>query len=275
MPEPTCLAAIALRAHSYDTAFVLKSLDHVESWQVKSGAVLVSAETPAATWPTALAALGWGTSSGSRYRNHRRAAIAYLLGNEGQTFKSDPRIYGHDTQLVGWPWIEDTHTWIEPTSYALLALRAAGQADHPRVHEALKAVYNRAIPTGGWNYGNGRMFVNDLRSFPSTTGMALTALSGRAKDETIAGAIEFLHSELPNVRSMFSLAWGIIGLRSWDEVPTEAETWMARAVAEDRPEPASPLEDALMLIAVAEENPFGNQALSEQAAMSEAEASVG
>lgn len=260
-PEATSLACLALLFHDRERSLVERSLGLLGDFQTGNGAVAVCSETPAATWPTAMAVvawLAWAKRGSNAYDTNINRALEYLLANEGKTFSSDPRIYGHDTQLVGWPWIEDTHTWVEPTCYALLALRAAGVVHHSRIDEAERAIYNRAIPSGGWNYGNGRMFVNELRSFPSTSGMVLAALRGRKRDETIAAAIDYLHGELPEVRSPFSLAWGMIGLRCWDALPADAAMWIARTATAERPAPPSPLADALMLIAIADEVPFGS-----------------
>jgi hypothetical protein len=274
-PEPTGFGCLALRASDQHSALVEKSLKRLGQRQVETGAVLLDPRTPTATWGTAIAILAWASCDDRSYDNNVRNALTYLLRNEGKTFASNPHIYGHDTQLVGWPWIEETHTWLEPTSYALLALRATGKLDHPRAAEAIQVIYNRAIPSGGWNYGNGLMFGNALRSFPSTTGIVLAALAGRERDESASRAIDYLHAELPEVRSLFSLAWGVIGLRCWDAVPLDAAKWMERAISEDRPAPPSPLEDALMLIAAADENPFAPRLKSEQASIFETGATLG
>lgn len=271
-PEPTSLACLALVAHDHNASLVDGSLALLRRWQSENGAVPVSSETPAATWPTALAVLAWrarASVGGDTCGDNIVRALDYLLATEGKKFTSDSRVYGHDTKLIGWPWIEDTHTWLEPTSYALLALRAVGKMDHPRVEGALRAIYDRAISSGGWNYGNGRMFANELRSFPSTTGMVLAALAGRERNESVLRAVKYLHAELPEVRSPFSLAWGVIGLRCWDALPSDAPRWMESAISQDRPTSPSPLEDALMLIAVAEDNPFGASLHSERASLAE------
>ena len=88
------------------------------------------------------------------------------------------RTVGHDTAIVGWPWVADTHSWLEPTAVAILALRREGKVDHPRVREGLRLIRDRAIPTGGWNYGNNIAFGRDLRPQPAPTGIALLALAG-------------------------------------------------------------------------------------------------
>ena len=55
---------------------------------------------------------------------------------------------GHDPTLTGWPWVGGTHSWVEPTSLAVLALRREGLGKHPRVEEGLKVIRDRAIVSG-------------------------------------------------------------------------------------------------------------------------------
>ena len=87
------------------------------------------------------------------------------------------RTVGHDTTLIGWPWVADTHSWLEPTAMTILALCRDGRADHPRVRAGLRLIRDRAIAAGGWNYGNNIAFGRDLRPQPAPTGLALLALA--------------------------------------------------------------------------------------------------
>ncbi len=102
MPETTSLGCIALLTNDQDSPSVEKSLALLGEWQVESGSVPVSPETPSATWPTAIAVPGWASKGDNLCDDRIRSGTRYLLGNEGKTFVSDPRVYGRDTQLVGW-----------------------------------------------------------------------------------------------------------------------------------------------------------------------------
>ena len=42
-------------------------------------------------------------------------------------------------------------------------------------------IIDRALPHGGWNYGNKVVFGHELRPQPGPTGMALLALATRAR----------------------------------------------------------------------------------------------
>src|SRR5699024_403026 len=56
-----------------------------------------------------------------------------------------------DGTLRGWSWIDNTFSWVEPTSYALLALKAHGIGTHSRVQEAERLLLDRVCADGGWN----------------------------------------------------------------------------------------------------------------------------
>ncbi len=253
--EPTALACLALAGHQSGRDAAQNGLQWLAKSQERDGGVAVNAENAQPCWATALAFLAWKRSDdsyGVHYLANQKIAIEWLLRNEGTPFKSNPLIYGHDTRLKGWSWVAGTHSWIEPTACAILALRAAGLGDHPRTREAVLLLRNRAIIHGGWNYGNSKVFGNDLRPFPAQTGMVLAALAGEQRHDCVDKAIEFLHRELPRVRTPFSLAWGLIGLAAWNAWPDSAESWLAECAARVAQKQPQPLFDALLLLADAD-----------------------
>src|SRR5262249_10379671 len=143
-------------------------------------------------------------------------------------------VIGHDTSLIGWPWVEGTHSWLEPTALAILALAGEGLGDHPRVRDGVRLILDRAIPSGGWNYGNKAVFGRMLRPQPGPTGMALLALAGRAGGQAspaVTRALDYLRGTLPAVRAAVSLGWGVLGLRAAGACPAQAQSWLAEAYA--------------------------------------------
>ena len=76
-----------------------------------------------------MAILAWAKMTGFEQEIER--AIQFLLMNTGGHWsKKENAPTGHDTAIKGWPWIEDTHSWIEPTALAILALRAHNNDMH-------------------------------------------------------------------------------------------------------------------------------------------------
>jgi hypothetical protein len=163
------------------------------------------------------------------------------------------RTVGHDTAIVGWPWVGETHSWLEPTAVAILALRREAQVDHPRVHEGLRLIHDRAIPSGGWNYGNNIAFGRDLRPQPGPTGLALLALAGLdRRTEIVARAVGYLQASLPTTRAAQSLSWGVLGLRAWGCCPGAAADWLALAFEQSLRRRDSTMPPAHLLLAAGE-----------------------
>lgn len=272
--EPTVLASLSLLATNPDPPEVrtARTVTGAAGWvaklQAPDGSIGVAPGIPQPDWTTSYAMLLWATQEG--FDSQRRRAADWLLEVEGVAFPKSPGDpVGHDTSLVGWPWVAGTHSWLEPTAMAVLALRREGHADHPRVQEGLKVIRDRALPAGGWNYGNTSAFGNTLRAQPAPTGHAMLALAGMESGgggdprgasggaggggEMIDRAAEYLTNSLPDTRAPRSLAWGVLGLAAWGRRPQAADTWLAEAYAPlvKRQEP--PYLLAMLLLAAASE----------------------
>jgi hypothetical protein len=251
--EPTALATLALHNHGIESDLIRPALQWLARVQQSGGSVPVTPVVDSPCWVTALAVLAWRSCGhDDQYQPSIERAVGWLLRTQGQTLPHNPSVFGHDTSLVGWSWVEGTHSWVEPSAYAILALRAAGRSNHPRVREGLRLLVDRAIPEGGWNYGNVRVFHNTLRPFPGPSGVALTALAGEPLHPRIQAGIDYLERELPRIRSPISLAWGLIGLTAWRTRPAEADAWLAESAERSLRKPANPLHDALLLLASAD-----------------------
>ncbi len=160
---------------------------------------------------------------------------------------------GHNTSLVGWPWVPETHSWLEPTAFAILALSREGFGDHPRVQQGLDLILDRAIPGGGWNYGNRAVFGRTLRPQPGPTGIALLALAALGvSTPVIPAAIDYLLGTLPNVRAAASLGWGVLGLRAYHACPSVADSWLADALDRSLRRTDATLGLAVLLLAAAD-----------------------
>ena len=117
---------------------------------------------------------------------------------------------------------------------AVTALAAEGLGAHPRVEEGSRLILDRALPHGGWNYGNRRVFGQELRPHPGPTGLALLALAAlrhEIRPRSVDQAIGYLIRTLPEVRAPVSLGWGVLGLRAWDAAPAESNQWLVRSHA--------------------------------------------
>ena len=235
--EPTVLACLGLLSSAADRQAeqakgeLRRPADWLASLQSRDGSLGVSATLPTPCWPTPYVVLLWAALGG--YTTQHQRAAQWLLDQEGVSIPNvavSERTVGHDTAIVGWPWVANTHSWLEPTAVAILALRREGQMEHPRVREGLRLIRDRAVPTGGWNYGNNIAFGRDLRPQPAATGLALLALAGvDGRSEIVERAVGYLQESLPSTRAPQSLCWGVLGLRAWGRCPESADGWLARA----------------------------------------------
>lgn len=198
--------------------------------QEEDGRVRVSPQHPECYWPTALAILAWEGSSASQAA--QRLAIQFLLNTTGIHFAKKPESpSAHDTELKGWPWIENTHSWVEPTATCVMALRMAGQGRHDRVHEAVRMLLDRQLPHGGWNAGNTIVFGHELHPMPEGTGSALASLAGVVDEREVVRSLEYLQGEVDRMRTPISLGWSLLGLAAWGRWPARGGALVERCLA--------------------------------------------
>lgn len=216
--EPTALAALALAAHGRWEAARAQA-DKLQSWQAASGSLGVTVTEAEPQWPTSLAVIAWhrGTDRPTEHDRHSKKALNWLLRQKGEVIPPNGNNnIGHNTMLVGWPWVLGTHSWLEPTAFALMALRVSGQANHPRAREAAQLLTDRLLPEGGCNYGNTFILGQELRPHVQPTGLVLLALAGETIDDPRIGfSLDFLHRELLRQHSAASFAYAALALAAW------------------------------------------------------------
>jgi hypothetical protein len=138
---------------------------------------------------------------------------------------------GHDVMIRGWPWSIKTHAWVEPTAYALLALRASGYGTHPRAADAVRLLVDRQLADGGWNVGTTVTFGKQMWPTPEVTGLGLQALAGLVPKTTVGVSLAYLRSQLPTLNAPMSLGWAILGLHAWQEPLEQAQEQLRQAWA--------------------------------------------
>ncbi len=253
--EPTSLACLALQAtrSTQSTNAAHRKVADAAQWlafiQQANGAVGISESLPTPEWATPFAILVW-----INQQNHAaelKKATDWLLQEQGRTYSEDSaKDVGHDPSIPGWPWVSNTHSWLEPTVMAILALRRQGMGNHSRTRDGLRLIRDRALANGGWNIGNTAIYGSNLRPQPDLTGLALLALSGtQVADDIVTKACGCLQQALPGIRSARSLCWGVLGLTAWEQRPMEAEQWLAEAFPSAAPRPDPSMQLAYLLLA--------------------------
>jgi hypothetical protein len=259
--EPTALAALALFANGRDEA-ALQAIAWLAHLQNADGSVGPTATQTTPGWPTSLAvlcAIAWKAAMTSeRHRSlpssaaptfDTSRAVAWILQTRGEALPRASEL-GHDTSLVGWPWIEDTHSWIEPTAMHVLALKAAGQADHPRTREAVRLLVDRLLPDGGCNYGNTVVMGQVLRPHLQPTGLTMLTLAGEPdRDGRVKKSLDYLAAELSPRTAAASLSYGLLGLAAHGRMPASSTPWLEAAFRRTLDRDASPYRLALIALA--------------------------
>jgi hypothetical protein len=223
--DATALATLALRADSSNLRLLESARSRLASEQLADGRVCLAKDQPRTCWPTALAILAWYGSS--IHRQYQDLAIHFLLKTKGHSSaKKGGAITNLDFSLVGWPWIEETFSWVEPTAMSMMALRLSGYGVHERVQEAVRLLMDRQLPHGGWNIGSTIIYGRETYPQTENTGMALAALSGQVDRKEIERSLDYLKSQVISSRTPLSLGWALFGLGAWGERPTEAKRWL-------------------------------------------------
>ena len=221
--EPTVYALLALHpAEGYRDSFE-RGWKLARSWQLPSGAWKPAQQINEPHWTTSLA-ITLHAVRGVHDSAFQRG-VSWLLAGKGVEGGALSRIAGlftsslveYDASLVGWPWLPDTSSWVEPTSQALLALKKAqNHVNHdelrPRIRMAESMLLERRCRDGGWNYGNRKVYGVDLLSYPETTAMALIGLKGSAAPG-VARSVQLATKLRAESQSALAKAWLTIALQ--------------------------------------------------------------
>lgn len=214
--EPSCLGLLAL---SLDPARHAAAIDKTQAYIERNASadgsyrpLLGRAE---AIWPTALVLFTKTVLGQSAIDLTTR----YLLDLRGRV-PDQPEageLHDIDLRLIGWPWAEQNFSWVEPTAWACLALRAAGQGKHPRVREGVQMLIDRAMDDGGINYGNRRVLGKMTEPIPGPTALMLVALEGE-KHPRVEAAVRYMTTQI-NTDDVDHLCWVKLALDCYRHVP--------------------------------------------------------
>jgi hypothetical protein len=120
----------------------------------------------------------------------------------------------------GWGWTPGTSSWVEPTSFALLALEHAPNdlvppAAKRRRHLAEALLYDRMCPGGGWNSGNPRVYGVAGEPLVVPTVWALLALRSYPERTENASSLVWLERNITSIHSGGSLALAQLCLQAY------------------------------------------------------------
>lgn len=219
--EPTCYGLLAL--HGTGVEAPRRALSWLTAHTNQIGAMTVSTQPNNTTdlnifdnWGTFLTAFTLQRVASNTELRER--SLKYLLNSRGNAL--DKKV-GQDLklnpELQAWSWARGTASWVEPTAYALLSLKANGLSNHERVKTGEAFLFDRACYDGGWNYGNKEVLKVMLEPMPTNTCFALLALQDAdRKHEVITKSVAYLEQELAQRQSSLLLALGILCFDLYD-----------------------------------------------------------
>jgi hypothetical protein len=241
--ESTSFALMALKCLERDV--FLRPMTAGLSWllqhQKDDGSWSLSDASKQSSWTTPIAALA--LLSFQDQREHALRAAKWILTQEGRkpgwvasllVWLSLVKKMGElDPYLSGWSWTAGAFSWVEPTSYSLMALKKLKQSlvgtnCGERIQQGEMLIYDRMCENGGWNYGNSRVLGEALWPYPDVTAVALIALQDRAPSKANQTSLHILDKMAREAGSGMALGWGILCLTLYNEDVRELKKVLAK-----------------------------------------------
>jgi len=220
--EPTALSVLALHARGNGPE-AERGLAFLKSCQQEKGAVGTRPDDPEGSWMAYAALLAFHALGAGA---EERRLEDWILGFEDAsgTFSKEEASaikarFRYDASIPGWSWTPRTTAWVEPTSLFILALIHSGvPVTAKRILSGVELLIDRAVPSGGWNFGNPFSSSYELEASVMSTALALCALSAAGVPEDrpeIRGGLRFASRALDKDISTASLAWLLLAMRSY------------------------------------------------------------
>lgn len=239
------------RSNTESTSFALMALKSLEKqafnrqtaaglkWLLKrqkeDGSWSLNDASKQSSWTTPIAVLA--LLSFQDQRQHALKAAKWILTQKGRKpgwvasllvqlsiIKKTTEL---DPFLSGWSWTAGAFSWVEPTSYSLMALKKLkrsldGTNCEERIRQGEMLIYDRMCENGGWNYGNSKVLGEALWPYPDVTGLALIALQDRAASDVNQKSLRALENMMREAPSGTALSWGILCLALYNR---DVEEW--------------------------------------------------
>ena len=209
---------------SPDTAdSIRRGLEWLSQHQNSDGSFRLNDRSIVGSWTTGPALLC--LSAFSQYKAQALAAARWSLNQEGASpgwlssllvrLTRQEEVNKINMNLTGWSWTPGTFSWVEPTSYFLIALkrmksRLQETNVSQRIREAELMIYDRVCDAGGWNYGNSKIYGEALWPYPDVTAIALLALQDHRDAEPVRRSLAALEKMIANFDSGFALSWATL-----------------------------------------------------------------
>ena len=205
-----------------------RAAEFLRSSQLADGSWPASPQIPTGSWITSLACTALAgdpqsaavVSAGLQWLCDDFPRDSSAFQRFLNSMRRGPRLSEQSDSLRGWGWTPRTSSWVEPTAFALTALRSADPQLLPasateRCELAVALLYDRMCPGGGWNCGNPRVYGVDGEALVLATCWALLAISDSAEKPGRAGSLTWLQNNFRQIQSAASLAVATMTLENY------------------------------------------------------------
>jgi len=224
--EPTCWALLGLRTPrpEFDRLILARWPSSVDGLVEQHGGLV--------NWSFHALAVSTRLALGDDALSQLRPLVRALVDARGLALQSSS-IQPQETR-DGWSWIDRTFSWVEPTSWALLALKQCRARDiiirdiDRRIRDGEGMLVKRMCAAGGWNYGDSPTFGKDLPAYVPTTAIALLALQDRGDEPFVQQSLDYLEHHAENHPSSRALALSVMALKHHGRVATAVEEKLRR-----------------------------------------------
>ena len=234
------------RSNTESTSFALMALKSLEGklfdhqttaglkWLLQhrrdDGSWFLNDSSKQGSWTTPIAVLA--LLSFQDQREHALRAAKWILTQQGRKpgwlatllvrLSLVKKMTELDPYLSGWSWTAGAFSWVEPTSYSLMALKKlkrslAGTNCDERIRQGEMLIYDRMCENGGWNYGNSKVLGEALWPYPDVTAVALIALQDLTTSAANQKSLRVLDATMRETASGTALGWGILCLTLYNQ----------------------------------------------------------
>jgi hypothetical protein len=247
--EPTSWALIALRSLPQPDPWK-EILDRGTEWllqtQLADGGWPSDSNEKRGCWCTSLALLALQSQAlDSKAVTKGLAWLRQTWPAEGgfwwrcrYWFERRPQLVRQNFALRGWNWTPGTSSWVEPTSYALLALESRLEISDRRLlrrRELGEAMLlDRMCPGGGWNAGNPLVYGVAGTPAVGPTVWALLALRRERSRTEIIQSLDWLESAAGAIFGPASLALAHLCLETFGRKTAPLEPLLRHSYESNR-----------------------------------------
>jgi hypothetical protein len=232
--EATCWSLLALwegsRGSAEDRERVRHARGFLQTTQLGNGSWPATPGEETGCWVTSLCCLALTTTGDGTQNSTIESGLRWICNDWPSDstpwrrllarFSSERDVAPINYSYRGWGWTPGTSSWVEPTSFALLALEGvvsgelAGLAKRRR-SLGVSLLFDRMCPGGGWNAGNPVVYGAAGEPAVVPTVFALLALRNVPSREEIRLSIDWLERAAGEAQSPGSAALTRICLRTY------------------------------------------------------------